>query len=154
MSTHYIKPSFDNSNIELEVGESITLTDTNNILGNYEVEPNENANIEINGNELKITANRIGNTLIKLKKKYYTQNPYTIYYGDGIQKMVSSGKMDDIVSVINFTAIGGSIELNKKGEELEEAYGNYKYNEIDLKDTVFNVYAEEEIKDINGGCYI
>lgn len=50
-------PKFNISTITLDVGESITLTDSNNILSNYIVNgKSDGLNVSINGNQLTITA--------------------------------------------------------------------------------------------------
>lgn len=55
------RPSFNGGNYTLNVGESITLTDTNNILSQYIVTNNGGLNVSQNGNQLTITATSSAN---------------------------------------------------------------------------------------------
>ncbi|HGW6217763.1 TPA: SpaA isopeptide-forming pilin-related protein [Enterococcus faecalis] len=58
VASHQTKPSFDNQTIALNVGDSLTLTDTNNSLAKYvnQVANTANLTIDKNGNTLKLTA--------------------------------------------------------------------------------------------------
>ena len=55
------RPSFNGGNYTLNVGESITLTDTNNILSQYIVTSNGGLNVSQNGNQITITATATSN---------------------------------------------------------------------------------------------
>ncbi|WP_071441739.1 MSCRAMM family protein [Traorella massiliensis] len=64
-------PEFNVSTITLDVGESITLTDSNNVLSNFIVNgKSEGLNVSINGNQLTITATASANeeSYINLKR--------------------------------------------------------------------------------------
>lgn len=60
VANHNIKPSFQNKNIELNVNEEITLTDTTGSLQNYSNLMTNSANIKVekSGNTLKLSANK------------------------------------------------------------------------------------------------
>ncbi|MBO0468570.1 thioester domain-containing protein [Enterococcus plantarum] len=60
VNKHSIKPSFINQTIELNIGDSIELTDTNNALERYAhlTENSANLKIEKKGNKLKLTATK------------------------------------------------------------------------------------------------
>ena len=70
---HYDKPSFNGGEYTLQVGETITLTDTNNLLQNYNISVT-GANYSVDGNNLTITPTVNGNITVKLTK----QMPYSI----------------------------------------------------------------------------
>lgn len=55
---HNAKPSFNGQTVELNVGDSITLTDSAGVLSNYQhlIENSANLKVEKNGNTLKLTA--------------------------------------------------------------------------------------------------
>ena len=57
---HSVKPSFHNQTIELNVGESITLTDSANVLDSYKhlLANSANLQVEQNGNQLILTATK------------------------------------------------------------------------------------------------
>ena len=150
VNTHYVKPSFSGQKIKLDLGDSITLNDTNKVLSDYNVSTNENAKVSINGNSMTITATGIGNIDIKLTKKQYTNAPYLSYYGDGIQTMISAGSLNEVSTSFNVEVKGGKLEILKTGEEVEYKYGNYKYKDLNLGGAIFNIYAEEDIKSPDG----
>lgn len=56
---HYDRPSFDGSVYKAQVGETITLTDTNNVLSQYSVSVS-GAEYSVNGNTLTIKPTRDG----------------------------------------------------------------------------------------------
>lgn len=81
VSKHAYQPSFHNQKVTMKVGETFTLTDTNNVLDKYYngVE-NEHFKAEISGNQLKITAKTAFDGRIELGQKA-NQNPPMIYSG-------------------------------------------------------------------------
>lgn len=75
----YTKPSFDRKTVNLKVGESVTLTDTNGSFSNYSDTPLvNNAGVIINksGNQLKITANNNSNQTGRVSFQYNISNSY------------------------------------------------------------------------------
>lgn len=52
---HSTRPNLGSGNYEVSLGESLTLTDSNNVLSNYHVNSNGGASVEISGNSLVIT---------------------------------------------------------------------------------------------------
>ena len=84
VNSHYVKPSFNGQTITMKVGDKITLTDTNNVLSNYDVIMSNNAEYQINGNNITIRATNVGNITMQFKKKMYTTRQYLVYYGNGI----------------------------------------------------------------------
>lgn len=134
---HYDKPSFNGSTYTLQVGQSITLTDTNNILRNFNVSV-EGADYSINGNQLTITPTRNGDITIKMTKKVDYSSNYKIFSGDGIQNMLVAGGVDPVVASVKVNAYYGSIELNKADEETTHAQG-----QATLEGAVYGVYTED-----------
>lgn len=113
VAQHYTKPSFNSTTVTAQVGTSVTLTDTNNVLSNYEVYASNNANISINGNQLTITPTEIGDVTLQFVKKQIYSRSYIIYLGDGVQNMISGGNVDPVYFSVNLKALGGKVEINK-----------------------------------------
>lgn len=113
VNRHYTKPSFNGTTVTAQVGTSVTLTDTNNVLSNYEVYASNNANVSINGNQLTITPTEIGNVTLQFVKKQIYSRSYLIYLGDGVQNMISGGNVDPVYFSVNLKALGGQVEINK-----------------------------------------
>lgn len=110
---HYDKPSFNGKTITAQVGTTVTLTDTNNVLNNYQVYASNNANVSINGNQLTITPTEIGNVALTFVKKQIYNHSYLIYYGDGVQNLISGGNVDPVYFSVNLKSLGGRVEINK-----------------------------------------
>ena len=115
VNTHTKKPSFNGTTITLNVGEEITLTDTNKVLSNYEVYSSENADVEINedNNTLTVKATAVGNITIRFAKKQYLTTQYLVYYSKGHQTLLSPGAVDPVYSDLTIKSLGGKVEFTK-----------------------------------------
>ena len=115
VNTHTKKPSFNGTTITLNVGEEITLTDTNKVLSNYEVYSSENADVDINedNNTLKVKATAVGNITIRFAKKQYLTTQYLVYYSKGHQTLLSPGAVDPVYSDLTIKSLGGKVEFTK-----------------------------------------
>ena len=115
VNTHTKKPSFNGTTITLNVGEEITLTDTNKVLSNYEVYSSENADVDINedNNTLTVKATAVGNITIRFAKKQYLTTQYLVYYSKGHQTLLSPGAVDPVYSDLTVKSLGGKVEFSK-----------------------------------------
>ena len=68
VNNHYKVPNFNETNITLPIGNTITLTDINGVLKDYKITNESNVSSSIDNNNLTITANNIGNGQIILTK--------------------------------------------------------------------------------------
>lgn len=117
VSNHYKRP---NLSVEktLPLGQSTTVTDTNNVLNKYKITSTENVTASINGNQLKITATGIGNGKVNLAlKDTKYELPPIVYYSDHSQNVMRVGSYDPIYTNITLNIIGGRIEINKLDSE-------------------------------------
>ena len=132
INNHYKKPSFDNTTIDIVKGDKITLIDANNVISNYK---SNSRYITIEGNTITIDGN-IDTDKITLTKNANTDKVFLLYTNGISQKMISSGKVDSIISNINLNIINGSITIHKKDvEKGDEAQG-----EGNLKGAKYNLY--------------
>ncbi len=132
INNHYRKPSFDSSTIDIVKGESITLTDTNNVISNYKC---DNRYIQIEGNTITIDEN-IDTEKIMLTKNIDTDKVFLLYTNGASQKMMSSGKVEPVTSEIELNIISGSITIHKK--DIEK--GDMAQGEGTLKGAKYNLY--------------
>ena len=109
VNAHYQVPSFNGESKTAIIGQEITFTDSKNILSNYEIYRSENTTSSITGNTLSITPNVVGDVLVSLKRKSYTNDPTTIFVGidANSQKMGLFGLNDPIVSSVSLNVLGG-----------------------------------------------
>lgn len=134
---HYAKPSFNGGTYTAQVGETITLTDTNNVLSNYSVSVT-GANYSVSGNKLIITPTVNGNINISLTKNMPYDTGYKLFTGDGIQNMIVPGTVDPVVASFKINAYLGTVEMNKADSITEHAQG-----QATLKGAVYGVYRTD-----------
>jgi hypothetical protein len=150
ISNHYKVPSFSNQTYTLQVGESITLSDTNNVLGDFNISV-DGANYSIDGNQLTLIATKSGDITLTMTKKIDYSSSYKIFTSDGYQNMMTAGNVDPVNSNVKISAYYGSIELNKTDEENKIAQG-----QATLEGAVYGVYKNdgtlvtEITTDVNG----
>ena len=140
VNSHYVKPSFNGQTITMKVGDKITLTDTNNVLSNYDVIMSNNAEYQVNGNTITIRATNVGNITMQFKKKMYTTRQYLVYYGNGIQTMLSSGAVDPVYASLNIKSEGGKIDFTKYDKDNNSAKPQ---GEATLSGAVYGVYDKK-----------
>ncbi len=137
VSEHYKKPSFNGQNFSANVGETITLTDENNVLSNYEVYSSSNAQVSINGNKLTVKPTTVGKINIKFVKKQYTSQPYLLYHSPNEQTMLSAGAIDPVYSDVNVSSLGGKVDIVKLDKDSNTAVPQ---GEATLKGAVYGIY--------------
>ena len=150
VANHKIKPSFANQNITLNVGDSITLTDTNNVLSKYGnlLENSANLQIEKNGNILKLTATTSSKESGKLQYSMVPKDQVGqsfIYKKPGEQtvatfKLSNVGEMNLAIKV----NLNGNIKLKKVDEDTGKAVPNTKMK------FEYNEQTKELVTDMNG----
>jgi len=134
---HYDKPSFNGGTYTLQVGESLTINDSNNILSNFDISV-DGADFSTNGNDLTITPTKSGEITVKMTKKQEYSSKYKIFSGDGIQNMMVAGGVDPVLATIKVNAYYGSVELNKTDKETNTAQG-----QATLESAVYGVYSND-----------
>ena len=136
VENYNVLPSFDNE-INLEVGKSITITDQNNVLQDYDIIANEISVTKVDNN-LTIMADNEGTYKIELVKKDNTHN-YELYYNVNGQNLLFPGKINDVKKEIIVNVKKGSFKVLKHDRKTDQARSN-----LTFKDTKYGLY------DING----
>ncbi len=135
ISTHYTRPSFNGQTHTLQVGQSITLTDTNGVLENYSVSVS-GANYNVNGNNLTITPTQSGDITLTLKKKMPYSSEAKIFVGDRIQNMLVPGTTDPVVAQVKINSYLGEVGLHKTDIET----GSQAQGQATLEGAIYGVY--------------
>ena len=138
VSNHKKKPSFDIDLSNINVGESITLTDKNNVLKNYSVNNTNNLRVETSNNQLTITALTPGESELTFKRidtKYNTQP--ALYYADVSQAVIRVGSYDPINVKMNLKVIGGKVRIQKLDRE---TLTNIPQGEASLENAEYGIY--------------
>ena len=111
---HNISPNITNDTIDMVIGDTVELTDSNNVLNKFEVVDTDNVSASISGNTLSITANDVGDgsvTISKRDKNY--SHPAIIYYHPTSQDLMMRGAYDPIDVNLKIEIVGGKVSLKK-----------------------------------------
>lgn len=127
-----VLPSFDDE-LNLELGKSLTVTDENNVLKDYDIIAN-GINVTKVENNLTITADNEGTYKIELVKKDNT-NHYELYYHTNGQNLLFPGKINDIKKEIIVNVEKGNIKVLKHDRKTDKARSN-----LTFKDTKYGLY--------------
>lgn len=163
VASHQTKPSFNNQTVELNVGDSITLTDTNNVLGKYVnlLENSSNLKIEKNGNTLKLTAIADSKESGKLQYSMVSKDQVGqsfVYKKPGEQtvatfKLSNAGEMNLNVKV----NLNGNVKLKKVDEDTGQPVSNtkmkFEYNG-QTKEIVTDANGLAQINDLKAGTKV
>ncbi len=134
ISKHFLKPSFDGSTQKINLNETKELTDSNKVLDEFEVESCQNCEAEISGYKLNVKAKSAGPikvTLVKGKNLY--SRDMVFFTSSSSQNMIVPGNIEPVYSLVNGNVTGGSIEVEKVGEN-----GEF------LQNAQFDVYNSED----------
>ena len=140
-NNHEKTPSFDETTIDMTLGETKDISDNNNVLSQYEIYASSLDNVSISGNTLKIgeQAKTVSNGEIKLLKKHYTQKVTLIYYNGDSQKLIRSGVLDPVVSLLNVNVAGGHVSIKK----LDRKTGITPQGDASLNGAIYNIYDSD-----------
>ena len=119
IDNHYTKPSFDDEEIIMKVGETYILNDTSNVLSKYKVYESSVENIDITNNTITITPSSIAESGdVKLIMNTYTNKVSFVYYRDDNQKLISStGILEPVTSSFRIKVVDEPyLKIVKKDE--------------------------------------
>lgn len=111
---HNIRPNLSSDTIDMVIGDTVELTDSNNVLNKFEVVDTDNVSASISGNTLSITANDVGDgsvTISKRDKNY--SHPAIIYYHPTSQDLMMRGAYDPIDVNLKIEIVGGKVSVKK-----------------------------------------
>lgn len=121
INTHNTKPSFNGGSYEVNLGDSLTLTDTNNVISQFSNWSATGCDVKVNGNQLTITPSINTPDTISLSANKYNQiyiGVSYIYRLAGSQTIMSNNLSDPIFLRINLKVNKfGSLEITKNDEE-------------------------------------
>ncbi len=115
VKNHNKKPSFDNTSHDMSISSSLTLTDKNGVLSNYELVNNSSTNVKISDNDLIVQSdkNREDLTIELVKKdKQYKSLPI-VYVSEYFQNVLSIGSYPSVESKVKIHIDSGQIKIVK-----------------------------------------
>lgn len=156
---HSILPSFDSEELNLFVGDKITLEDTNNVLYKFNIKSTNNIKVIKKDNKLEITA--LEKTKEKLiLEKQEVSNDFYLLKSNNVQDVITRGNVNNYkTSYVNVNIYDGELILKKivKDEKTfnDKLIGSiislYDNNDNLIKD--IEITKEEEIITLENGSY-
>lgn len=144
VNNHYKRPSFNNQLITDVVDNTITLTDTNNVLQYYDVSIDGDASYRKEGNILYITPNEIGNITINFSKKSNRLGRTSLaYVSDTAQNLLFAGNLDPVTASIKINSIGGKVTIHKVDKDTGLAIAQ---GDATLKGATYDIYKTDGTK--------
>lgn len=144
VKNHYTRPNFNITDLSIPLGQSKTLTDTNDVLKYFKISSTENVNAKIEGNNLILTATGIGKAKVNLVKNATKHSaPPIVYFKDGSQNVMRVGYYDPLPALFNLDVIGGRVEIYKLDSETKESFpqGN-----ASLENAIYGIYTTNNEK--------
>ena len=135
---HYDRPSFNAGVYKLQVGQTLTLTDTNNVLGQFDISVS-GAEYSVNGNTLTIKPTKDGAIDVSFNKKMPYTSSYKLFVGDGIQNMLVPGMVDPVIAKIRINSYYSPVEIVKKDKETNTTVAQ---GQATLKSAKYGVYEQ------------
>lgn len=156
---HSILPSFDSEELNLFVGDKITLEDTNNVLYKFNIKSTNNIKVIKKDNKLEITA--LEKTKEKLiLEKQEVSNDFYLLKSNNVQDVITRGNVNNYkTSYVNVNIYDGELIL-KKIDKDEKTFNDkligsiislYDNNDNLIKD--IEITKEEEIITLENGSY-
>lgn len=135
------RPSFNNQQVTMKVGESITLTDSNGVFKDYEKMSSNTSGVKVerNGNQLKLTATATSNESGTVNFKKYSVEPVSIaYVKPGSQAVAWLMDPDNALVKLNIKVIKNG---NAQVKKIDKATGKplagavFKFTNLSTKET-------------------
>ncbi len=146
---HSILPSFDSEEINLFVGDKITLEDTNNVLYKFNTKSNENMAINKKDNKLEITALKKTSENLTLTRQELS-NDFYLLKSKNVQDVITRGNVNMYnTSTIKVNIHDGMVTLKKVDSDTKEFNTNLIGSVISLYDINDNLILDIDIKDEN-----
>ncbi|MCA6712085.1 SpaA isopeptide-forming pilin-related protein [Enterococcus faecalis] len=155
------RPSFNNQQVTLKVGQSVTLTDTNGVFKDYQKMSSNTAGVKVekNGNQLKLTATASSNETGNVSFLRYSEDPNNIaYVKPGSQTVAVLGDPDRAKISIPIKVLkNGNVKIKKvdadTGKAISGAKFKLSYGGRNVE-VVTNANGEADLKDIPHGTKV
>ena len=144
------------NNFKVEIGSTLEISDSNEVLNNFNVINNSENDISINNNKVVIEAIKKGKGEFELRTQYKIIRPNLVLSAPGSQDLLVAGSIPDISKMYSYEVIPGSISIDlfdsKTGSKENTGLTSFKGN-------VFELYRDDNfVKEIetdeSGKIYI
>lgn len=163
VAKHNAKPSFHNQTVELIVGDTLTLSDTSNVLSNYGQLISNSANLKLDksGNSLKLTATKDskekGEVRYGIAAGEHVGQSF-VYYKAGEQKVATFKLANAGEMLLNIKVnLNGDVKIKKVDEDTGKPVPNTKMKvEYDgqTKEIMTDEHGYATISDLKAGTKV
>ena len=144
VNNHYKAPSFINTTNEVVVNDTFKLTDSNGVLGNFDVSTSGNASVRKDGNNLYVTPNELGDITINVTKNSNRFGTVAfVYVGDGVQNLMTGGNLEPYSNLFKLKVIGGKVTINKVDKDTKLAIPQ---GDATLKGATYGIFKDDGTK--------
>ncbi|EHB5067073.1 hypothetical protein JX175_002799, partial [Enterococcus faecalis] len=155
------RPSFNNQQVTLKVGQSVTLTDTNGVFKDYQKMSSNTAGVKVerNGNKVTLTATASSNESGKVTFQRYVKEPVNIAYAKPGSQTVAVLEDPDYArfSIPIKVLKNGNVKIKKvdadTGKAISGAKFKLSYGGRNVE-VVTNANGEADLKDIPHGTKV
>ena len=133
VSEHSKTVSFNGNVYKVQVGETLNLIDTNNVLSNFSITA-DNVDYNVNGNDLSLKP-KTDKANISFTKNQIYDSDYKIFVGNKIQNQLVPGNVDPTIARIRLNSYYGGVELTKEDSETKTSQGD-----ATLKGAEYGIY--------------
>ncbi|EOS7866231.1 LPXTG cell wall anchor domain-containing protein [Enterococcus hirae] len=163
VDTFYKKPSFDGKTYIVKLGETLSLTDSNNVLSYYKLMVNSaDVTTSISGNTLKITPKNSSAETGNLQFKYNIDNTYVgatiLYQAPYLQDVIRAKVGDPKKTTVNIKVLkNGNAKIKKVDADTGKAISGAKFKlsyggkQVEV---VTNSNGEADLKDVSHGTKV
>ncbi len=144
VNNHLVKPNFSNMPKEMVVNQTVTITDSKNVLENYSLANVKGGLVTKSNNSITIKATEVGKisfSLQKLGNRY--SEPTKVYYAVDYQNALHKGNIDPININYDIPVYGGDVTIEKTDSE---TYEQKPQGEATLEGAIYGVYKEDGTK--------
>ena len=136
VSKHYVTPNFGNTVFKVPLGKEVVLTDSNNVLNDYQAATG--FHVISDQNKLRFTPDKIGEYTMKFYRFLPQVSELPIFYSSSTsQDMMTRGKVDTVESSIKIIVEGGTITIHKLDDDNNSCNPQ---GEASLDGAVYEVY--------------
>lgn len=145
VDAHRVVPSFSGITYDINVGETLELVDSNNVLSKYEIIDTGGVEVTKEGNKLYVKSIDKKEINIKFSKKAKNlTTPPIVYVDDISQNTMSKGAFDPVTAMIKVNIQGGTISAEKidKDTGVNQPQGE----SASLKGAVYGIYNTSDVR--------
>ena len=136
---HFDRPSFNAGVYTVQKGDTLTLTDTNNVLNQFDITISGGTYEKEGENTIKITPTTDETIDVTFIKKMPYSEPYKLFSGNEYQNMLVPGMVDPVIAKVRIKSYTSTVEITKKDRELNNSTPQ---GQATLKGAKYGIYEQ------------